>query len=228
MKKFVRLFGFAVVFAVLLITGALADKHVYPDKWDIEVPPTCESEGKQIRRCLNCSFHERRTIAQLDHYYVPATCKEPKHCINGCKQTIGDTLPHTLVPATCIRPQSCRDCDYEQGGLGKHNFVSTNCLEPKVCTVCTLESKELTSHEYTDATCQKPATCKRCGDETGGKANHSFPKVSCTMVAKCRWCEKTQRGEHQWVTEGKERTCSVCQIAQALKQPKPETVYTEQ
>ena len=83
------------------------------------------------------------------------------------------------------------------------------------------------SHEYTDATCQKPATCKRCGDETGGKANHSFPKVSCTMVAKCRWCEKKQRGEHQWVTEGKERTCSVCQISQALKQPKPDPEYTE-
>ena len=111
--------------------------------------------------------------------------------------------------------------------LGRHNFVSTSCLQPKVCTECTFPSKELTSHEYTDATCQKPATCKRCGDETGGKANHSFPKVNCTVFAKCKWCEATKRGEHQWVTEGKERICSVCQISQALKQPKPDPEYTE-
>lgn len=170
MKKFARLISLvmAVSLALMMVAMAGACNHVWT-KWTTKIPPTCLEEGEQESSCdkPNCGKHAYRAVAKLDHLYVPATCTQKKHCVNGCDD------------------------------------------------------------EYTDATCQKPATCKRCGDETGGKANHSFPKVSCTMVAKCRWCEKKQRGEHQWVTEGKERTCSVCQISQALKQPKPDPEYTE-
>lgn len=230
MKKFARLLGLVVAISAVLMMVAVAGAcdHVWT-VWTTKVDPTCLKEGLQESSCdkPNCGKHAYRAVAKLDHLYVPATCTQKKHCVNGCNDERGELLPHTFAAATCVQRPKCTQCGLEEGALGRHNFVSTSCLQPKVCTECGIQSKELTSHEYTDATCQKPATCKRCGDETGGKANHSFPKVSCTMFAKCRWCEKTQRGEHQWVTEGKERICSVCQISQALKQPKPDPEYTE-
>lgn len=229
MKKFVRLISFAMVLAVLFSMVALAaHTHQYL-VWKTTKKPTCLVEGEQESSCAanNCGMHAKRAVAKLDHYYAPATCTEKKHCVNGCGDEIGELLPHDFAPANCVTSPTCRNCGFAEGALGKHNFVATDCSQPKVCSVCGVTSGELTSHDYTDATCQAPATCKRCGATTGGKANHNFPKVNCTMFAKCKWCEATKRGEHQWVTEGKERICSVCQISQALKQPKPDPEYTE-
>lgn len=218
MKKYGR-FVVSLFLSILLITTiALAHTHSWI-VWKTVKEPTCLEEGLQESSCSapDCGSHSERVVAKKEHYYVPATCTEPKHCVNGCNQTIGTTLPHTFASATCIAPATCTECGFTQGGLGLHNYTSATCLEPRTCTICGTTSGTTTSHDYTTPTCQTPATCKVCGVTSGTVSAHSFQSGTCLQTVKCLWCSATQQGEHNWVEDDRHVSCSICGGIRYLK-----------
>ena len=146
--------------------------------WEVSStnPPTCESDGEEIRTCSVCEFTETRSAAKLNHVYSndftvdkEATCKEAgsksRHCLReGCTSKTDITeIPKSIIhdmeedeeksiPATCL----------------------TAGLEVKRCRVCGKEESTVIprlsdkdAHTWgNDYTTDKEPTCTASGEES--------------------------------------------------------------
>lgn len=73
--------------------------HVHTwGEWVTDMTPTCETEGREIRKCTEDPTHEEmRLIPALGHDWTPATFTQPRHCAR-CGEVGGKPSPETTFP----------------------------------------------------------------------------------------------------------------------------------
>lgn len=70
-----------------------------------------------------------------NHYFLDATCTEPKRCPN-CNATDGEPLGHDYAEASCVLPETCKRCnDTKNSPLG-HNWIPATYENSKTCSIC--------------------------------------------------------------------------------------------
>ena len=82
MKRLVRLFALCacLVLCLGLLGCELLNIHKF-DEWEVQVEPTCSSDGEEIRKCLNCEHSETRSVDAFGHALgdwveaIPSTCQ---------------------------------------------------------------------------------------------------------------------------------------------------------
>lgn len=150
---------FAIVLLIFVVTNAAVCNHVF-GPWITTTAPTCQSEGKQERRCTNsgCGQHEYRKLAKVPHDFSPATCTAPSKC-RFCKLAQGSPLGHAYSSATCIYPEKCSRCGVTRGGLGSHRFSPATCIKLATCSVCHITTGSFGPHQFSPHT----GRCVVCG-----------------------------------------------------------------
>lgn len=74
-------------------------EHIHTwGEWTVEVQPTCESAGLEVRVCQEDVNHkEEREITELGHDWVPATFTQPQYCAR-CGISSGRPSPESTFP----------------------------------------------------------------------------------------------------------------------------------
>ncbi|MBP3314071.1 MAG: trypsin-like peptidase domain-containing protein [Oscillospiraceae bacterium] len=123
-----------LIFAIALCLSACGHKHTWGE-WQVDVTPTCEHRGMEIRFCDKCGEEQTRSLDMVEHTTapmpdVPATCSKEgstggTYCpMCGKIFTAGTptakanhtyTVESILTPATCsqkgTKKITCAQCD---------------------------------------------------------------------------------------------------------------------
>ena len=171
-------------------------KHVYSDKYEIDVKATCQNDGSKSRHCIyECGAKtDVQVIPKLEHVFTnyvsnnDATCTADGTMSAKCENcdeinTItekGSMLPHQGGVATCTKLAVCEKCGKEYGNLDPNNHdekVTVNqkdasCIEDGytgdvICNAC---KKELTAGEVIESTGHhfENGVCTTCGANQSG------------------------------------------------------------
>lgn len=147
MKKCIVCMMMVVMLLALTCSALAAHTHTF-GPWEWEKMPTCQEKGRQVRVCTqnNCSLHERRPVATVEHEYLAATCTKPKTCKFNCGTTVGSPLGHSYLSATCVSPAKCWRCGVTTGDLGTHHYSSATCIKLATCRDCGITKGDYAPH----------------------------------------------------------------------------------
>ena len=195
----------------------ICTEHVW-GVWELLAKPTCQIEGKEVRRCQNCYKEEYKYIPMTNHNFIRTKIVEPTCTANG------------LIESECM---NCTVRTQEYTPMISHNFVIRNhvaatCTEDGFdelyCTMC-IETKVVVmmayGHKYDGG------KCLNCGELESGAVckEHVWGEWKMHTMHTCykdgvnvRYCQKCNMEDrevlpmlpHEFVTDKfVEATCTM-------------------